>query len=67
MPTNEELGFDPQALRSKCDVERDKRLRPDGPSTGKWRVNSSTNFIGSALEQVHVPSFGGFDCLIWRR
>jgi cyclohexanone monooxygenase len=32
MPTKEELGFDPQALRRKYDFERDKRLRPDGPS-----------------------------------
>ncbi|MFU8814403.1 MAG: flavin-containing monooxygenase [Pseudomonadales bacterium] len=27
---NEELGFDPDALREKYRIERDKRLRPDG-------------------------------------
>ena len=29
IPTKEELGFDPDALRDKYRVERDKRLRED--------------------------------------
>ena len=29
IPTKEELGFDPDALREKYRIERDKRLRPD--------------------------------------
>lgn len=30
LPTPEELGFDPVALREKYAAERVKRLRPDG-------------------------------------
>ena len=29
IPTKDELGFDPDALREKYRIERDKRLRPD--------------------------------------
>ena len=29
IPTKEELGFDPDALREKYRIERDKRLRTD--------------------------------------
>ena len=29
IPTKDELGFDPDALRERYRIERDKRLRPD--------------------------------------
>jgi len=30
MKNVDDLGFDPEALRKKYRVERDKRIRPDG-------------------------------------
>ena len=45
IPTKEELGFDPDALRDKYRVERDKRLREDANDQYKEIKGEFSNFI----------------------
>jgi hypothetical protein len=49
IPTKEELGFDPQALRRKYDFERDKRLRPGGDASRSTIENGFTTCSTTAL------------------
>ncbi len=45
IPTKEELGFDPDALRNKYRVERDKRLREDANDQYNEIKGEFSNFI----------------------
>jgi cyclohexanone monooxygenase len=70
IPTIEELGFDPQAVRRKYDFERDKRLRPDGPTqyrevAGQFEHFKEDPYITSKIvrepvrEDIEVAILGG--------
>ena len=59
IPSIEELGFDPQALRRKYDAERDKRLRADGNEqyrefTGELKRFVDDPYIDSVLERDSI-------------
>ena len=43
--TEMDLGFDPDALREKYRVERDKRLRPDGNEQFKQMEGDFTRYV----------------------
>jgi len=70
IPTAEELGFDPQVMRRKYDFERDKRLRPDGPTqyrevAGQFERLKEDPYIASEIvrepvrEDIEVAILGG--------
>lgn len=44
MKNVDDLGFDPEALRKKYRVERDKRIRPDGNNQYQEMVGEFSNY-----------------------
>ena len=54
IPTKEELGFDPDALRDKYRVERDKRLREDANDQYKEIKGEFSNFIEDPYITVDI-------------
>ena len=71
IPTAEELGFDPGALREKYAAERARRLRPEGNSQyreigGQFAHFNEDHYVESGftrpalLEEVDVVIIGGF-------
>lgn len=54
LPTSEELGFDPDALREKYRIERDKRLRPDGNEQYLEVSGDFTNYIDDPYIEAPV-------------
>ncbi|MBV8454463.1 MAG: NAD(P)/FAD-dependent oxidoreductase, partial [Deltaproteobacteria bacterium] len=70
MPTSEELGFEPEALRKKYAAERAKRLRADGNSqyreiTGQFEHYSVDHYVepgftrASLHEELEAVIIGG--------
>lgn len=70
IPSIEELGFDPQALRRKYDAEREKRLRKDGNDQYKDVVGDFSHYIDDTYledtivrdaldEDIEVAVLGG--------
>jgi cation diffusion facilitator CzcD-associated flavoprotein CzcO len=70
IPSIQELGFDPQALRRKYDAERDKRLRADGNSqyrevAGELERFSEDPYLEAKIERdpleedIEVAVIGG--------
>ncbi len=70
IPSIEELGFDPQALRRKYDAERAKRLRPDATAqyqdvTGDLAKYNQDTYVTAAIdraplvEDIEVAVLGG--------
>ena len=54
IPTKEELGFDPDALRDKYRVERDKRLREDANDQYNEIKGEFSNFIEDPYITVDI-------------
>ena len=54
IPTKEELGFDPDALRDKYRVERDKRLREDANDQYNEIKGEFSNFIKDPYLTVDI-------------
>ncbi len=54
IPTKEELGFDPDALRDKYRVERDKRLREDANDQYNEIKGEFSNFIEDPYIKVDI-------------
>ena len=54
IPTKEELGFDPDALRDKYRVERDKRLREDANDQYNEIKGEFSNFIEDPYLTVNI-------------
>ena len=54
IPTKEELGFDPNALRDKYRVERDKRLREDANDQYNEIKGEFSNFIEDPYITVDI-------------
>lgn len=52
LPTNDELGFDPQALKAKYLAERDKRLHAEGSAQYQQATGDFAHFV----EDPHAPA-----------
>ncbi len=55
LPTIEELGFDPDALREKYRVERDKRLHVDGNAQYQEVVGDFSRYIDDPYAEAMQP------------
>ena len=54
--TEMDLGFDPDALREKYRVERDKRLHPDGNEQFKQMEGDFTRYVDDPyVDEVIKP------------
>ncbi|MEZ5599368.1 MAG: NAD(P)/FAD-dependent oxidoreductase [Pseudomonadales bacterium] len=76
IPSREELGFDPDALREKYRIERDKRLRADGNAqyqniTGDFSHYIDDPYVSAPIQRAPITDLtevviigGGFGGLI---
>ncbi len=55
LPTAEELGFDPDALRDKYRIERDKRLHADGNAQYQEVIGDFSHYIDDPYAEAIEP------------
>ena len=59
IPTPEELGFDPEALREKYAAERGKRLRADGNDQYQEITDQFARYLQNARPLARARRFAG--------